>query len=77
MWNILTVGGEEMDIIHPFVDRIRLERKVIGLVNQYQTYFRNELVGLSQKAIQLWFESLPESTRKYEKIMLVKEKLEF
>ena len=65
-----------MDIVHPFVKRIRLERKVIGLVNKHRNYFGNELVGLSQKAIQTWFDSLPESKRKYEATGWVKEKLE-
>lgn len=66
-----------MVIVHPFVERIRLERKVIGLVNQHRTYFGIQLVGLSQKAIQTWFDSLPESKRKYEATGWVKEKLEY
>lgn len=65
-----------MAIVHPFVERIRLERKIISLINQYHTYFGNELMGLSQKAIQKWFDSLPETKKEYKAVGSVKEKLE-
>ena len=48
---------------HPFSHRIHTERKVLSTINYYSSYFGSQLAGTSQRAIECWFQRIPEKRR--------------
>ena len=62
---------------HPFIERIRLERYVIRVVNKYCSQRSPELGGLSQQAIQHWFSCFPQTMREHRSLRAIREQLEY
>lgn len=62
---------------HPFVERIRLERTVIGMVNEHCSRLNMELGGLSSEAIHSWFSRFPQEMRNNQLLKDVRGQLEY
>ena len=61
---------------HPFIERIRAERRIISVVNSCEVTVPAQLAGTSVKSIARWFEGIPVNIRQREDVQVLREKLE-
>ena len=45
--------------IHPYIRRIRAERRILRCINQQRALFGSELAGLSAAALDRWLQTMP------------------
>ena len=61
---------------HPFLERIRAERRIISAVNYWHVAGGVQLAGTSKKAIERWFERIPVQVQQRKDVRALRERLQ-